>query len=247
MPPTQSSPPARPSSGHCAVPGPGLPPHGTGGDGHMAAFDVLRVDGPATADALAGLIAREVDAWVSRAPGFVLSRVHIALDGRAVVHHTRWSDEARYRTSYPGHPDAGALRGLQRRPGVVSATMFRGTPARGITGPAAGRAPGIVAVATRHFAGPRQAGAVVDLLHRTGEWKREFHGFISATPYLDPEGRTFVNYPMWTDRSAYDAWMADPRIAEGQSEIARLETAPPEYLVCTVASEATAVSSETAV
>ncbi|MEV5432625.1 antibiotic biosynthesis monooxygenase [Streptomyces sp. NPDC052701] len=236
MSPTTPSSPAEPA------PGRGLPPDGTGG-GHVAIFDILRVDGAATADALAGRIAREAAAWAG-APGFLLSRVHIALDGRAVVHHTRWSGEARHSASRPGPAGAGAPRAPERMPGVLSATSFRGAPAGGITGPAAGRAPGIVAVATRHFAGPRQARAVLDLLHRTGEWKRDFDGFISATPYLDHDGRTFVNYPMWTDRSAYDAWMADPRIAEGQGEIARLETAPPEYLVCTVASEAVAAPAE---
>ncbi|MFF3907756.1 putative quinol monooxygenase [Streptomyces sp. NPDC001848] len=208
---------------------------------YAAAFEVLRVDGAATADALAGLVAREVAAWVGEAPGFLLSRVHVALDGRAVVHHTRWRDEAGYRT-YLGHPRAGALRDLDRRPGVVSAAVFAGTPAGGIAGPAAGRAPGVVAVATRHLAGPQQAGEVLGLLHRTGAWKRDFPGFISATPYLSPDRRTFVNYPMWTDRAAYDAWMADPRIAEGQSEVARFETAPPEYLVCTVTCETSAPS-----
>jgi quinol monooxygenase YgiN len=229
MVPTHSAPAPQP------VPGPR--------PAYTAAFEVLRVDGPHTADALAGLIAREVDAWVGETSGFLLSRVHVALDGRAVVHHTRWRDEAAYRTRYLGHPRAGALRGLDRRPGVVSATVFAGAPAGGIAGPAAGRAPGVVAVATRRFAGPEQAREVVDLLHRTGAWKRDMPGFISATPYLAPDGRTFVNYPMWTDRSAYDAWMADARIAEGQREIARFETAPPEYLVCAVAFETAAAPS----
>ncbi|POX63172.1 hypothetical protein C3492_13635 [Streptomyces sp. Ru62] len=209
---------------------------------HAAAFEVLRVDAAATADTLMSVIAREVTAHIVEAPGFLLSRLHVALDGRAVVHHTRWRSEADYRASGLGDVRAGALRGLHRRPGVVSATVFLGAPAGGISGPAAGRAPGVVAVATRHFAGPRQAGEVVALLHRTGTWKRDFPGFIRATPYLSPDRRTFVNYPMWTDRAAYDAWMADPRIAEGQSEISRYETAPPEYLVCTVASETAAPS-----
>lgn len=207
---------------------------------HFAAFEVLRVDGAGTADALVASITREVGAWVSAAPGFLLSRVHVGLDGRAVVHHTRWTDEVCYRTSFLDAPDAGVLRGLGERPGVLASSVRRGSSAGGITGPAAGRPPGVVAVATRHFSGPGPARAVVDLLHRTGQWKRDFPGFVSATAYLGSDGRLFVNYPMWVDRSAYDAWMADPRIAEGQAEIARLEAAPPEYLVCTVAAHTAA-------
>lgn len=207
---------------------------------HFAAFDVLRVEGGGTADALADSITSEVAAWVSAAPGFLLSRVHVGLDGSTVVHHTRWTDEERYRTSFLDAQEAGVLCDVGRRSGVLASSVRTGVPAGGIEGPAAGRPPGVVAVATRHFTGPGPARAVVDLLHRTGEWKRDFPGFISATAYLSSDGTMFVNYPMWVDRSAYDAWMADPRIAEGQAEIARLESAPPEYLVCTVAAHTAA-------
>ena len=41
--------------------------------------------------------------------------------------------------------------------------------------------------------------------------------------------------------------MADPHTAEGQGRIARLKAAPPDYLVCTVASEAFTASSQTTV
>jgi hypothetical protein len=149
------------------------------------------------------------------------------LDGGAVVIRAVWPDEASHR----------ATSGLAGRRGVLSTTTFGGTAAPGLHGPAAGRAPGIVAVATRHFAGRDSADAVLRLLGESGDWKRGFPGFISATPYLSHDGRTFVNYPMWVDEAAYRAWMADPRIAEGQQEIARLEVAPPEYLVCRVAAD----------
>jgi quinol monooxygenase YgiN len=198
------------------------------------------VDGAATAGALVEVITREVGAWVSTAPGFLLSSTHVGFDGSTVVHHTRWSDDAGYRGSFLDAPDAGVLRGLGRRPGVLASSTFTGATAGGIDGPEAGRPPGVVAVATRHLTGPGPARAVVDLLHRTGEWKRDFPGFVSAAAYLSLDSRTFVNYPMWVDRSAYDAWMADPRIAEGQAEIARLEAAPPEYLVGTVAAHCAA-------
>ncbi|MER6808878.1 antibiotic biosynthesis monooxygenase [Spirillospora sp. NPDC000708] len=179
-------------------------------------FEIFRTDGPATAGAL-----------VEAAKGLldpVTARVHTALDDMAVV----------IRTVRPDAASSHTTGKLADHAGVLSTTTFQGTSVPGLTGPEAGREPGIVAVATRHFAGRDSAAAVLRLLAGSGEWKRDFPGFISATPYLSPDGRTFVNYPMWVDEAAYRAWMADPRIAEGQEEIARLEVAPPEYLVCRV-------------
>lgn len=201
-------------------------------DAHFAAFEVLHVDDVSTAEALVPAIASEIDAWTSAKPGLLQSGVYVSLDRSAVVHHTRWTEESRYRSLFPHAEDAGVLDELSQWQGV-SRSVCCGDAVGGIEGPASGRRPGIVAVATRHFTGVESARAVVELLHRTGEWKRTFPGFISATAYLSADGTTFVNNPMWLDRSAYDAWMADPRIAEGQAEIACLEVTPPEYLVCT--------------
>jgi hypothetical protein len=59
-------------------------------------------------------------------------------------------------------------------------------------------------------------------------------GFVGATAYLSADGRTFLNYPRWVDEAAYRAYMADPRITEGQEDIAVLETAPPEFVECRI-------------
>ncbi|CAG7657833.1 putative quinol monooxygenase [Actinacidiphila bryophytorum] len=200
-------------------------------------FGVLHTDGArASADAAAAITA-EVREWVRHAPGFVSSRVHLGVADDVVVHRGEWTDPESYRTSFQDSPAAGRLHGAAGWPGVTGATVFRGAPAAGISGPAAGRRPGTVVVATRHLSGPAATAALLGLLHGSGEWKRDSPGFVSATPYVDADGRTFVNYPVWVDRAAYDAWMADPRIPAGQQEIARLEVAPPEYLLCTVVSD----------
>lgn len=200
-------------------------------------FGVLRTEGArASADAAAAITA-EVEGWVRHTPGFVSSRVHLGVAEDVVVHRGEWADQASYRTSFQDSPAAGRLHGASAWPGVTGAAVFRGTPAPGIAGPAAGRRPGTVVVATRHLSGPAAMTALLGLLHSSGGWKRDLPGFISATPYVDAEGRTFVNYPAWVDRTAYDAWMADPRIPAGQQEISRLEVAPPEYLLCTVVSD----------
>ncbi|WP_455354473.1 hypothetical protein [Streptomyces sp. SYSU K217416] len=209
----------------------------------FATFDVLRTDSPETATALAGLIAGEVNAWVRHADGFVSSRTHIALDGTSVVHCGRWTDARTYRSSFTDRPEGRVLHTLADRPGVHSASVFRGTPAAGLRGPAAGRKPGLVGFAVRRLSGPEAARTVHGLLTDSGEWKRESAGFISATPYIGEDGTTFVNCPMWVDRSAYDTYMKHPKIAEGLEEVARLEVAPPEFLLCTVAAETEAPGS----
>ncbi|MEV6655081.1 antibiotic biosynthesis monooxygenase [Streptomyces sp. NPDC051219] len=198
-------------------------------------FGVLRVDGAETAAALVETVTEEVKKWVRHAPGFISSRVHVSTDGTTVVNRGEWTNEEAYRTSFQESPSGGVLHALGTRAGVLAATVFSGTPATPLEGPEAKAQPGVVVVATRHLGGPSAADAVLELLAGSGEWKRRFPGFISATPYVSREGTTFVNYPMWVNEVAYQAWMADPRISEGQEELARLEVAPPEYLLCTVA------------
>jgi len=193
----------------------------------FATFDIFRTDGAATSTALAAAAARELAA-ARQLPGFLLARVHTALDGAAVGVYLAWaSDQVR----------ESPLTGLADRPGVRSADSFGGAPGPGLAGPAADRPPAVAAIAVRHLAGRDAADALLRLLDGSGRWKRDFPGFITAVPYLSPDGSTFVNYPMWAAEEAYRAWMDDPRIAEGQQEIARLETAPPEYLACQVTAE----------
>ncbi|MFF4412768.1 antibiotic biosynthesis monooxygenase family protein [Streptosporangium sp. NPDC001559] len=206
-------------------------------DENFVTFDVFRTDGVATAGILAETITRELSSLVGEAPGFVSARVHTDLGGTTVVVRGEWADARAHRGFVLGHPAGRTLRELANRPGVLSVTAFGGVPEAGLRGPAAGRVPGIVAVATRYLADRESAEALLRLLADSGEWKRHFPGFISATPYLAPDAKTFVNYPMWVDEAAYRAWMDDPRITTGQEEITRLEVAPAEYLVCRVVAD----------
>ncbi|MDR3081387.1 MAG: antibiotic biosynthesis monooxygenase [Streptomyces sp.] len=201
-------------------------------------FGVLRVDGPETAASLVKILTGEVGSWVRYTEGFVSSRVHVSADGTTVINRGEWTSEAAYRTSFGTNPAGGVLHALGTRPGVLAATVFSGAPADGaIEGPEAGAQPGVVVVATRHLDGHDGAHQLLDLLAGSGEWKRDFPGFISVTPYLSEDGTEFVNYPMWVSEVAYQNWMADPRISEGQETLARLEVAPPEYVLCTVAAQ----------
>jgi heme-degrading monooxygenase HmoA len=202
--------------------------------GHFAAFNICHLAEPAAAGEIVAALAAAVDARVRTAPGFLLSRVHLTLDGSTLVHHTRWAGEREYRVWCPDDAAIGDPDHPYRHPAVRTAVTVTGTAAGGIRGPAVGQPPRVVAVAIRHFAGHESAETVLGLLHRSGEWKRDHPGFIAADVCLSPDGRTFVNYPAWTERGAYEAWMADPRISAGQAEIARLELAPPQYYVCTV-------------
>jgi quinol monooxygenase YgiN len=92
-------------------------------------------------------------------------------------------------------------------------------------------------VATRHLADQESADAALKLLNATADWKRRFPGFISAIPYVSTDGTIFVNYPTWVDEPAYRAWMADPKIAEGQAEVAQLDVSSPEFLTCRVTAD----------
>ncbi|WP_157756609.1 antibiotic biosynthesis monooxygenase [Plantactinospora sp. KBS50] len=160
--------------------------------------------------------------------------MHLTLDGSTLVHHTRWTNERDYHLWRPDDAAVGGPDDPCRHPAVRTNVTVTGAAAGGIQGPAVGQPPRVVAVAIRHFAGPAAAATVLGLLHRSGEWKRDHPGFIAADVCLSADGRTFVNYPAWAGRGAYEAWMADPRISVGQAEIARLESAPPQYYVCTV-------------
>jgi quinol monooxygenase YgiN len=205
------------------------------GTAGFVAFGTARVDRPETGRALAELLAGEMRDEARLAHGFFSSRIHLSLDGTAVVNRGEWLSEAA-RDAHTSQ-DNGLLGSLPGRRGVVSTTIFSGARAACVEGPAVGERTGFAAVATRHVSGHEAAGAVVDLLVRTGEWKRHSAGFISATAYVGPDGRTFVNYPRWVDEDAYRHYVADPRIAVAQDAIARLEIASPEYLLCRVTAD----------
>lgn len=201
-------------------------------------FGVLRADRPETADALVGLLTGEVTRWVRHTEGFVSSRVHVGTDGTTVVNRGEWTGEEAYRTSFEGNPEGAVLRSLGTRRGVLAASVFRGRPAAPpLEGPAVNARPGVAVVATRHLGDRASARTVLEMLADSGAWKRHHPGFVSAAPCVDEGGTTLVNYPTWVDETSYREWMADPRISEGQEELARLEVAPPEYLLCRVAAQ----------
>jgi hypothetical protein len=89
-----------------------------------------------------------------------------------------------------------------------------------------------VVLATRHVRNAEAANALGELLVQSGEWKKYLPGFIGAAAYVSADGRDFLNYPRWTDAAAYDSYMADPRIAQGQGAIASNEDAEPEFIRC---------------
>ncbi|WP_139140780.1 hypothetical protein [Streptomyces abyssalis] len=194
----------------------------------------LRTEGPEVAEALAEAASEVLRRLVPQVPRFRSARVHLSLDGDTTVVRAEWAaapdDRQTVRTGELGR----ALAELADRPGVLSATVSGGFPGPGIEGPASGEPPGLVAVATRHVGGPRNAEALSELLLRSGEWKRDFPGFISAQACVSGDGSVYVNYPQWVDGTAYRAYMDDPRNAAGQGDIAVLEVAPPEVVLCTV-------------
>lgn len=192
---------------------------------NYATFDTLRADDPTLVEELVDLLTKDAHERVRHAPGFVRAHVLLSLDRTTAVIHCQWAREP-----------AGPLGELASRPGIA-VTSFVGTQTAGIIGPAASAQPEIVAIATRHVDGHASARELGELLVRSGTWKQHFPGFIGATAHVSPDGRTYVNYPQWIDEATYRSYMADPRIALGQQEIARLEAAPPEFVLARVAAD----------
>ncbi|MFK0173383.1 antibiotic biosynthesis monooxygenase [Streptomyces sp. NPDC090306] len=192
------------------------------GDGFVA-YEVVTVTS-GTAVAAADRVVEEMRAAAGRRAGFRTARVHVAPDGPVVIVRSVWDDEA----AHLGHREAAPLAAVADG---REALVCGGSPAPGIVGPAAAAEPGIVAVAIRYLGGQRSAREVLRLLRLSGEWKRAFPGFVRADPCLSADGRLFVNYAQWVDAEAHRAWMADPRIGEGQHEIAAHETAAPRYFL----------------
>lgn len=190
----------------------------------LAGFTILRVEEAAEAKRVAERLAT----MLRQRPGPMSSAIHISVDRTAVVHCGRWT-AGPGRTASPGDD---LLRALAEEPGILSARSFTGALAADIEGPAAGQEPGASVLALRHVRDGDAARELAKLLESTGEWKRHVAGFIGASAYVSADGRDFINYPRWTDEAAYRAYMADPRIAEGQDSIARLEVAEPEFVRC---------------
>ncbi|MBZ3906418.1 hypothetical protein [Streptomyces griseiscabiei] len=201
-------------------------------------FLVLRTDGTGVAqEAVRALVEQTSDP--SRPDGFLSSRIHLGLDGDVVVHSVAWRDETSARDGYPARVEEALLDRLGRK-ALLRTDLVGGTPEPGVRGPSANSPPGLVCVAVRHVADRAAAEAMADLLRRSGDWKKDFPGFVSATPYIGTDGRTYVNYPQWTDRGAFDAYMSDRRNVDGQQGISALEVAPPDLFLCTLVAETVA-------
>jgi len=168
------------------------------------------------------------------ASGFIGDRLHLSADGHTVVRRVEWTGEADYQLALARHVSRGTPADMSGAPEIRGEGTFRGWTAPGLRGPDPGAPAGVVIVATRHLRDPKSCTALIELMAGGGEWKQRFPGFVSATPHLGTDGRTFITYSAWVDDAAYKAWIADPRVTSGQEAIARLEVAPPEYQLCTI-------------
>jgi quinol monooxygenase YgiN len=192
----------------------------------FATFETFELDGVDAADTVVGLLTDHLRTVLRGAPGFVSARLHISFDGAVVVRLVEWRSEAAWRDVDAGGPAA--------LPAVRRTTYFAGRRTTGLVGPDEGKPATVAVVATRHLAGHDAAQAVLELLSDSGERKRTFPGFISATPYLSDDGTMLVNYPQWVDESAFQAWMADPQIAGARDKVTQYELAPPDIVICRV-------------
>ncbi|HEX5405548.1 MAG TPA: antibiotic biosynthesis monooxygenase, partial [Pseudonocardiaceae bacterium] len=189
------------------------------------AFEVLRVADPGDAEALAAEVA-----LMFRRLDHMSSHVYVSIDGTAVVHCGEWTtDSPQPPTTNPGDE---LLRTLSKESGAEVTQNFVGRLLVSIDGASAPEPAGIAVLATRHVKDVDAANALGELLVQSGEWKQHVPGFIGAAAYLSGDGREFLNYPRWVDAAAYEAYMADPRIAEGQSAISTVEEAKPEFIRC---------------
>jgi Antibiotic biosynthesis monooxygenase len=206
-------------------------------DERWGTFQIFRTDA-ASAEAVAEAVTLQLRSSFGDLPGLLAVQVQIELGGAAVVCRGQWAGPPSSATAQS--PAAQALGQLAELPGVQTVTRLSGIPAEGLEGPAAGRPAGIAVVAIRHLAGQESAAQALKLLGASGEWKKTFPGFISATPYFSEDGTIFVNYPTWVDEPAYRAWMADPRIASAKAGVAELDTSSPEFLTCRVTADISA-------
>lgn len=197
----------------------------------LGAFDVLEAARPEEAEH----VARRLAAMLRERPDAIPLHVYVSVDGTAVVSCGEWTPPSAPPPDAPppeASPYAPLVRALSAEPGVRSVRSMVGALAYHIDGGAPAATPGVAVLAIRHVGGPEAADQLGRLLLRSGEWKRHVEGFIGASAYVGTGGRLFLNYVRWVDQAAYEAYMADPRIAEGQGDIARLETAKPELIRC---------------
>ena len=166
------------------------------------------------------------------ASGFIGDRLHLSTDGHTVVRRVEWAGEADYQLALARHASSGAPADMSGAPEIRGENTFRGWTAPGLHGPDPAARPGVVVVATRHLRDAKSCTVLLELMAGSGDWKQRFPGFVSATPHLGTDGRTFITYSAWVDDAAYKSWISDPRITSGQEAIARLEVAPPEYQLC---------------
>lgn len=192
----------------------------------VGTFEAVRVADPADAESIAAKLAPLFDQQVD----YLSSHTYVSIDGTTVVHCGEWTTDSPHPP--PANPCDGLLRTLANESGLSVVRNFMGRLAVSIDGPAAQEPPGVAVLATRHVKDADAAYALGELLVRSGEWKRYLSGFIGAAAYVSADGREFLNYPRWVDAAAYEAYMADPRIAAGQGAIASNEDAKPEFIRC---------------
>lgn len=188
-------------------------------------FAVIRPANGAAARRAAGRLAAL--AAESAVPGE--QAIHLSVDESVIVYCVRWAAAP---GTGPSGPHEDVLRALSADPSVGSVRTFAGTLAASVDGPAAAEPPGAAVLAIRHVRDHATARDLAGLLARSGDWKRDFPGFVGAAAYVSDDGTDYVNYPRWTDEERYHAYMADPRNARDQPSIASLETAKPEMIRC---------------
>ncbi|HEY3750132.1 MAG TPA: hypothetical protein VGL80_13110 [Pseudonocardiaceae bacterium] len=192
----------------------------------VGTFEALRVADPADAE----LVAAQVAPLFDRQLDYLSSHTFVSIDGTTVVHCGEWTTDSPHLPT--ANPSDDLLRALAKESGLSVVQNFMGTLLVSIDGPVPQAPPGVAVLATRHVKDFDAANTLGELLVQSGEWKQHLSGFIGAAAYISADGREFLNYPRWVDAAAYEAYMADPRIAEGQGAIASNEDAKPEFIRC---------------
>ncbi|MEC3975521.1 hypothetical protein [Amycolatopsis sp. H20-H5] len=198
-------------------------------------FWTLPTVNAAAADSLIGRLHGEFPEVLATA-GFRSARLHVGFDTTTVLLRLEWSSSQAH-DSFRESEFAQRLRLLDGRAGVTDPRCCGGELLAPLCGPDAGRSPEVVVLAVRHVGNRRNALALLETLENTRVWKHDFSGFISAQVAISADGATFINYPQWTSKNVFEAFVADPRNAAGQPDIARLEAAEPEILPCYFRSE----------
>jgi quinol monooxygenase YgiN len=173
-----------------------------------------------------------------KALGLRSAQVHLDVDGTTVVVRSEWQGEDAHEAFWASD-DGKRWREIGNRAEVTWTRTAGGVLLPRLDGPDKDSAPGVVVIATRHVGHRDNALRLAGLLERSGDWKRDFPGFVSAEAAISADGATFVNYPRWVDEESFRAYMTDPRNAARQPDIAGLEVAAPEIVRCAVVAEIT--------